>query len=193
MLSAEDYLDALLALLPPGAVWSRDAIEDIEQFLRGLANELYLVDSRGQELLLESDPRFTSEMLPDWEAASGLPGPCGIHSTTIRERREAVVRLFVSAGSLSRQFYIDLAEVLGFPGAVITDYTADDGAADDDVDGDDWFFTWRLSVPRGPLYQFDVMDSVDQSLGEASPADRLECFFNRLKPAHTIVRIVYTT
>lgn len=88
------YLDQLKALLPPGAAWSRALGAIIGRPIEAMAEGLARVHARAQQLLTESDPRETLEMLPDWERIMGLPDPCAGPSPTIEQRRAQVLARF---------------------------------------------------------------------------------------------------
>jgi len=72
-------------------------------------------------LEVESDPRYTIELLPDWERNWGLPDPCVKEPTTVGERRLALLQRMTMIGAQSRQFFIDLAASLGYT-ITITEY-----------------------------------------------------------------------
>ena len=64
------------------------------------------VDGRAADLLeIESDPRTTVELLPDWERAWGLPDPCFPNATSIAERQNMLVLVMTLLGGQSRAFY----------------------------------------------------------------------------------------
>lgn len=80
------YFSALLDLLPQGLAWTREPDSTLGKTCRGLAEYWGFVDSRAADLLeIESDPRTTIELLPDWERAWGLPDPCFPPGTKIVE------------------------------------------------------------------------------------------------------------
>src|SRR5215831_18041119 len=110
-----DYAQAFLALLPTGPAWPRHAWSTLAQTVFGLADYWGFVDGRAADLLeIESDPRSTVELLPDWERNWGLPDPCYSAPQTISERQFALVQRMTLLGSQSRQFYIDFAKQLGY-------------------------------------------------------------------------------
>jgi uncharacterized protein YmfQ (DUF2313 family) len=90
-LTAEAYRDQLLALLPSGAIWTRDPDSVLGQLLMALAEELARAGERLEDLLDEADPRTTFEMLTDWEALCGLPDECYGDADTLAQRRAAVL------------------------------------------------------------------------------------------------------
>ena len=70
---------------------------------------------------MESDPRSTVELLPDWERNWGLPDPCYEEPQSIAERQLALVMRMTMEGGQSRQFFIDVAAMIGYT-ITITEY-----------------------------------------------------------------------
>lgn len=71
------YGEQFLTFLPQGQAWPRDPGSTLVNACLGLAHYYGFVDGRAADLLeIESDPRITVELLPDWEKAWGLPDPC---------------------------------------------------------------------------------------------------------------------
>ena len=90
--SGEDYYEAMMALLPQGQAWPRAIELTLSMTIRGLADYWGFVDGRAADLLeIESDPRKTVELLPDWERNWGLPDPCFLSATSIPERQRILV------------------------------------------------------------------------------------------------------
>ena len=69
--SEDDYVQLLSALLPPGPAWSS---EDVA--IKGAAPSLLRVHQRAEDLMLELDPRTTTELINRWEKCCGLPDEC---------------------------------------------------------------------------------------------------------------------
>ena len=69
--SNDDYVQLLGALLPPGPAWSVDDVA-----ISGAAPSLLRAHQRGDELMLEIDPRTTTELIDRWERCCGLPDEC---------------------------------------------------------------------------------------------------------------------
>jgi uncharacterized protein YmfQ (DUF2313 family) len=114
--AGEDYRDAFLALLPQGQAWpKRSLTSTLWQACDGLCNYWGFVDGRAADLLeVESDPRSTQELLPDWERNFGLPDPCYSTPQTIGDRQKALVQRMTTEGGQSRQFFLDLAATAGY-------------------------------------------------------------------------------
>jgi uncharacterized protein YmfQ (DUF2313 family) len=113
--SGEDYAEIFAGALPTGPAWPRDPDSIPMRIVDGLMRTWGDVDGRIDDLLTrESDPRFTFEMLPDWEAALGLPDPCLTEPETIPDRRTAVVNRLTIEGGQSRAFFIGAAAAIGY-------------------------------------------------------------------------------
>jgi len=113
--SADDYAEAFADLHPTGPAWPRDDDEALTEITRGLAAIWGQVDARAADLLfIETDPRLTLELLPDWERAFGLPDACSTEAQTLPVRRDALLRKLTTLNRVDRQFYIDLATALGY-------------------------------------------------------------------------------
>jgi uncharacterized protein YmfQ (DUF2313 family) len=87
--SAAAYGRMLRGLLPP-ARWKLVPGGILYEVLEAAAEELARVDGRGIDLLAESDPRRSSDLLPDFEEMLELAS-----SGTFAERRARVVALLI--------------------------------------------------------------------------------------------------
>ena len=75
--SAGDYASAIENELPTGEAWSRDPDGGLMRWVDGCAQIWGDVAAAAALLLVtEADSRFTTQLLPDWERAFGLPDPC---------------------------------------------------------------------------------------------------------------------
>jgi uncharacterized protein YmfQ (DUF2313 family) len=114
--SGDDYTQAFLQLLPQGQAWPREVDSTLARTCDGLAQYWGWVDGRAGDLLeRESDPRFTIELLPDWERAWGLPDPCFPNATTIGERQRMLWLAMTLLGAQSRAWFKWVADWIGFP------------------------------------------------------------------------------
>jgi uncharacterized protein YmfQ (DUF2313 family) len=120
--SGSDYTQAFLALLPQGQAWPRHFDSLLVQVCKGLCEYWGFVDKRAADLLeIESDPRTTVELLPDWERNWGLPDPCYTAPQSMYERQLALVMRMTMLGAQSREFFIGIAAQLGYT-ITITEY-----------------------------------------------------------------------
>jgi hypothetical protein len=90
MALAEAYARMMAALLPPSRMWRLDASAVLAKLLLASSDELERVDGRSADLIEESDPRTTDELLPDFERMFRLSS-----SGTLAERRARVVALTI--------------------------------------------------------------------------------------------------
>ena len=195
ILSADDYLAHLQALLPPGPAWPRAADAALTRQLAGLALELARVDARAAAVVEEADPRTTAELLLDWERVAGLPDPCVVTAgdeQTTAQRRDALAARLTLLGAQTPAYYLALAGALGYA-ITITEFHA--GSVEDDVDyalyGTDWNFAWQVDAALATVVELTVEDGVGDALATWGNA-MLECVITRFKPAHTLPIFAYT-
>lgn len=202
------YLSLLYDLLPRGQAWIRNTQSMLSRILGVAAAELARVHSRALDLLDEADPRTASEMLTDWERATGLPDTCSAVSTTIQERRMAVHQKWISRGGQSNHYWHDLAARLGYKieitehrpficgasecGGGIYEYPFSNiliGLTDDLTIR----FIWRILVkgPRVTWFQCGASECGIDPLAKITVAADLECQIRKLMPAHTQLIFAY--
>lgn len=192
-MTADDYTQQLQALLPEGAAWPRDADAVLTKLLAGLAEELARVDSRAEDLLRESDPRRTAELLTDWERVVALPGPCDALAPTLQERRNQLVAKLTSIGGQSRAYFIGLAAALGYEITIIefNPFRAGFSHAGDFLTNDTWLHWWMVNAPATTVVHFRAGESAAGEPLASWGEERLECPIRDQKPAHTGVAFSY--
>jgi uncharacterized protein YmfQ (DUF2313 family) len=110
-----DYAEAMQALLPLGQAWPRGNDSVLMKVVRGLTRIWGDFEIRASKLLeMESDPRSTIELLPDWERNWGLPDPCYAEPQSVAERHLALVMRMTMEGAQSREFFIEVAAQIGY-------------------------------------------------------------------------------
>lgn len=205
----DDYLSFFQALLPPGAAWTRDAKAELTKVLDFFAGEFAKIHSRALDLLNESDPRSTIEMLADWEHVAGLPDSCSYGTAdTVQERRLALVQKITGRGGQSAKYFVELAETLGYEieilenrpftcgisecglGKALGAYSAQLHQLSDKLDVR---YFWKVLVkgPRVTWFQCGASECGKDPFAKITRAEDLECIFQRLKPAHTALTIAY--
>lgn len=178
-LAADQYLAQLQALMPPGAAWTREPDANLTRLLAAIAEEFARVDKRAEELLTESDPYTTSELLPDWERVFDLPNLCLYAvSQTVSQRRLALVAKMSSVDDLSKQFFINLSAAVGYTITI-----------DENVDGSP--FKWRVNSAGVSITDFTVGASVVGDPLREWGDELLECTVRSYQPAHTEVLFAY--
>lgn len=197
-----DYAKAFLNLLPRGIAWPRvPSTGVLPTVTRGLAQIFGYVDDRAADLLeVETDPTKTTELLPEWERAWGLPDICiPIPPSDEPTRRFNLVQKITLLGEQSRAFFIargvDYGETVTIrehapylcgvssvgdttnwtpPNLILTD--------------DPVHYRWQLGVPETRFYW---VVKITVLLASFKGAD-LFCLLRRWKPAHTEVIFDYS-
>lgn len=189
-----DYRDALAGLLPTGAAWPKDSGSTLMLLLMALGAEFERLNARAAQLLAETIPSSTTELLHDWERNFGLPEECVVAAQTVLERRMAFEAKLTSMGGQSRAFFIQLAATLGYGTVTIDEFTSSAAATSAGITftGDEWAHIWRVNLTTG-------VNIVPFRVGAGSAGEPLrsfgneiiECQFNDLKPAHTRLVFAY--
>jgi uncharacterized protein YmfQ (DUF2313 family) len=176
-MTKDDYKQQLIALMPTGGIWpSHQVVNNLARLIDALAEELARIDARALELMEEAFPNTAVELLPDWERVAGLPGACTGELGTLQQRHSALMGVLTIERSLSQQYYIDLALRLGF--VITIAETAN--------------FTWQVTAAQdvnAVYFRVDISAIGDPLVQSAT--NLLECVFQALKPAHTIVTFNY--
>lgn len=191
---AEDYERQLLALVPPGAAWQAEPSSRLRAVLRAMAEEMARIDSRGDVLVAESDPRTTNELLFDWERIAGLPDACeGIGANIDVRRSQLLLRVAGTTGQ-TPQYYIDVAARLGYEITVdeLMAYEAGHLFNGVEITTDEWVFVWRVNAPETTIRQSVCGTAVCGDRIRTWGNELLECVIDRLKPAHTHVLYSYS-
>ena len=129
-------------------------------------------ETSAEKLLQEMFPDTTTELIEECERVLGIvPDP----GDTLDVRRERVLSKVREVGGLSKDYFIKLAEALGYTVEIeeIVPFMAGWSAAGDRLYVEDAVFCWKVRV-----------------YGVTSAPD-LEAKFNALKPAHTYVFFEY--
>ncbi|WP_313021375.1 YmfQ family protein [Atlantibacter hermannii] len=187
----DDYVNLLSSLLPPGPAWSAD-----DPAIAGAAPSLRRVHERGNALMLEIDPRTTTELINRWEKCCGLPDECIPSGTqTIRQRQQRLDAKVNLTGDINEEFYLQQLAALGKPDATITRY--DKGpfnctsACTAGVYSNDWRYYWQVNMPAGTdttwMTCVDNCESAIRTWGDTVA----ECVISKLCPSHTYVIFKY--
>ena len=191
-MTTDDYLAQLQALLPQGPAWPRDAGATLTKLLRAMADELARVDSRAGQLIDETDPRTTNELLADWKRVAGLPDSCVTAAQSTAQRRAALHAKLTTLGGQSTAYFIALAASLGYT-VTITEF--EQHTVVDDVEhplySHPWQFAWQINAPQDTVGTLSVTDTVADPLAWWGN-ELLECVIRRIKPAHTHVLFAYS-
>lgn len=162
--TTEHYRDQMLALRPRGYAWMQALNSVWAKMFMALAEEFRRIEERAYDLLTdEADPRNTTELLPEWEQAYGLPDECSPAGSTVSERQAALVARIVATGGQSISYFTEVAEALGFT-ITITEYNSHN--VEDDVDepiyGDDWQFAMTIATGESEANSAALVCTIDR-------------------------------
>lgn len=175
-----DYSRLLHRVSPRGKAWARTvAAFGLKLFYNAMGEELARLNARLLDLLEESDPRTTTELIDGWERNLDLPDVCDpTPPTTLADRREAVTVKLIARGGSQAGLLAVVISAAGYDSTEIqlgTMFRADTSASDERAyDDEDWafvWFVWRLTTP---------------SQGWA----RLQCLLDRIKPSPSLVNLI---
>lgn len=197
------YKELLINLLPKGRLWSPKDQPVFSDLLESTAQELCRVDDRRQQMILEVDPRTTSESLDTWENVMGLPDECTPDGQTPAERQNQIVQKLTNIGGLSKTFYEFVGAQLGFTIVVENqlNFVAGRARAGDSltnyfnrhfVAGSvagtflteiGWRYVFAIDVPITAAEHFVAGSEAGDPIRSFSN-QLIECTIKKLKPAH---------
>ena len=192
MKTSTHYLRLLQSLLPQGAAWNKEEGSSLSEFLFGQAEEFSRVDGRSDDLLVEKDTRYSSELLIDHEIDLGLPGECSPESQTIAERRLAAHTKLITLGQQNPAYFIELAAAYGWM-ITINEFSpmwCGVGVAGDMCGDQDVIFYWEVVIfyTGDDIIYFTAGSSeAGDALSFLPAASSLICMLNKYKPAHTTI------
>ena len=193
-LLAADFLRAFQALLPRGLVWPRDPDAVQTRALAALMPTYERQAARAANLLVDSFPATTIELLPEWESTLGLPDPCAGVAPTIAQRRAQVTARFAGRGGQSVDYFITFAANLGFPIA-ITEFTPYRCGMPlgRPMNGEAWAFAWQVNAASVNVHRFTLgTDACGEPFATFGNAV-LECELRRVAPAHATLIFSYSS
>ena len=191
--SATDYLRLLQALLPKGKAWNREEGSVLTEFLHGEGEEFARVDSRSDDLLIERDTRYATELLTDHEIDLGLPDECSPDSQTIQERRLAAHSKLIALGQQNPAYFIELALAYGWT-VTITEYTpcwCGVGDCGDPCGDQENIFYWKVTIEFGGggyvVYALSGSSECGDWIAYIPGSTAMVCSLEKYKPAHTVL------
>lgn len=186
-----DYFLMLEKLLPRGPAWSSH-----DKLLEGLAPAFAAVQERANDLIKESDPRQTVELIERWEACCGLPDSCSVPGTeTLSQRQQRLNAKVNAVGGITEDFYLEVLADLGYPDATITTFSGNNflctSPCTNSLYSDDWNFYWQVNfTDTTNISEMTCASQCTESLriwGDPIA----ECVIDKLCPSHTIVLFSY--
>ncbi|WP_175829726.1 YmfQ family protein [Burkholderia cepacia] len=187
--SASDFTSALMALMPRGLAWPRDPYSVMGKTIATLAPIWSRHVTANNYLLVDAFPSTTVELLPEWEAALGLPDPCAGESPSLAQRQAQVVARFTNSGGASISYFVSYAKNLGFDVTIseFTPFRVGQHSAGHSVGVEGWAHTWRVNAPSTTINYFRASRSAAGEPLASWGNSVLLCEMNSLKPAHTLV------
>lgn len=193
ILTADDFLSALHALLPSGRAWFKDPDSIQTKTLQGAAPTFVRQTARSNNLLIDGFPSTTNELLPEWEESLGLPDPCAGESPTLQQRRAQVVARFANVGGQSAAYFVQFASNLGYEISVVSYAPARAGQArcGDADNSEDWAHAWSVQLPISTVtYARASQSTAGEPLAVWGNAV-LQCELAAFKPAQTTIIFQY--
>lgn len=192
-LNDTDYLRQFQALLPPGPAWPRGDDATLTRLFGALAVGLARVDQRARQLIDESDPRTTVELLADWERVAGLPEPLQALASTLQQRRGELVSKVTALGGQSIAYFVAYAAKLGFPIAIaeFSPWRMGMTRMGSPLGGPEWAYAWAVDAGPVNITSFRMGLSAMGEPLQIWGNDVLEASLRRVAPAHTLVIFRY--
>ncbi len=166
---------------------------NLRKVLIGLACEFIRFKDKVNEVYSEYDPNITTSLIEEWEAFVGIPDDCFNNTGGLEERRENILLKLAGVNATTEKQFEDIAAALGF--------TID---VSNGVDTSTLPLTLPFVLIDTATAPFAIVVTLDASLdpsglpltlpfklGSQGPLI-LECLFNKLKPANTIVVFRYS-
>lgn len=131
-------------------------------------------------LVEELDPRSTTTLLPEWEAAYGLPGNSLIDAVTVQDRRTALVGKINATGGLSKPYFTSVLAAAGYQAVIDQprEFQAGVGRAGD-----------RIYKAGACVWYFRVRLRKGGQLVSAANKARVAAWLNDSKPAYSFFNI----
>lgn len=192
----EKCRNLVLALFPSGRAWNKGKGGVLFALASAIAEEVCRANDRVAGIIDEVDPRTTNELLENWERILGLPDECTELAESIEERRQIVVAKLILRGTQNKQFYVDLANALGYMISVsdiveFDVFRVNQNDVGDPINGLEWVHAWSITAPENVERVFRASQNrVGERLLEFGD-DILECVIEKNKPAHTSVLFQY--
>ncbi len=193
MANSENYRDLILKLLPRGRAWTRDSDSWTFKFAWAMGEEFARLDARVRRLLKEIDPRYSDELLPEFEREYGLPDECSVISSDIDQRRRDLIAQITASGGQSAQYFIDIFEEAGTPITITYSEPLRVGdRAGSRVRSRGYRHIWNVNIPSDSFNYFTVGTGVaGDYLVTVSNDTNVVCFLNKNKPAHTVINYTF--
>lgn len=189
MITRQQYAQAFIQLLPLGLLFETDQESTLYQLILAICANYEIFDTFTDEFMTEVYPDTTTELLIDWETEFGLPDECSQADDTIETRRKLLMAKYNALGGQTAAYYIMLAAYLGYT-ITITEFTGfrtNINRTNDVLYGEDWQWVWQVNCSlTNAVYFRTNLSTTNEPLIDYGN-ERLICFMNKYKPAHTEV------
>lgn len=192
-----DALETIQAHFPLGEFWNavRMPGKKLYRLLQAFANAYEDMNEALCRLATELNPFKTTELLPEWETACGLPDPCLPKANTIEQRRAQVILRLSKRRWSTEQDWHDLAALFGLTIRITQGWRVQQPALFERC-LDAWFFDFKrlgrfyvyvdimtgCGEPTGFDYDFDYnFDTISEQCG------LFQCMLDRVKPACVVI------
>lgn len=200
-LTAEDFNQALLALLPRGRAWPKEQGATLPEMVSFVGPTFERSTARANQLIVDAFPATSMALLATWEALLGLPDPCAGPATTLADRQAQVVAKLVGVGGLTPANIIAFAARFGYT-ITITEQAPADGTLTQIVagftagspvvaDSGNDIFTYIVTAPLATSAHFVAGSRAGEPLASWGNTV-LECVMAEVRPAHCTVTFAYT-
>lgn len=174
-----DHLLTLQQLLPQGDAWNQTNPETIMYgVLASQAIGLNNIEQQITDFLVELHPGLSTELLAEWLTELGLPGTCAAAPETDDEKRALAWATLTQTGGASKAYFIALAKRLGYTIGISNNYPAQP-------------FVWTVTTPLERIITARHGEARHANKYITRSAGAIECVFENLKPAHTLIEWKY--
>jgi uncharacterized protein YmfQ (DUF2313 family) len=186
-----NHAELLRRLLPPGAYDLTAPNLSAELDAEGAALDAAL--ESGNRLLNEVDPTTAYSTLGDWERVTGLAQQAVDLGLSIEQRQAAVAAKWYGRGGFSIPYFIRMAEIFGFPGATVTEFTpmTCNSTCNDALYSEADRFCWQMNLSvNGGMFIATCNSPCDAALGSWGTG-AVESAIRTQRLAHTSVIFNY--
>lgn len=183
-LTDADYESLLARLMPRGKLLSvvlTGATDGLSLVVGALANELVIAHNRIRDLLDESDPSTTTELLDAWERNLSLPDPTDPNPPTSTADRQALAHAkLIGRGGTQLSTLLDVIEAAGYDNVEVQQpvlFRPGFSTTDSRVYDESWmpvWYVWRATTPaQGWERLIALLDRIKHSWTEVRAIDGL--------------------
>lgn len=187
MITKEQYAQAFIQLMPLGLLFEIDDSTQLYKLILAICANYEIFDAYCDNFLQEIYPDTTQQLLTDWEAEYGLPDECSQPDDTTETRRKLLLAKYNALGGQTAAYYIKLALYLGYV-ITITEFTTfrtNINKTNDVLYGEAWKWVWQVNCTSTTgIYFRTNLSTTNEKLIDFGN-ERLICFLEKYKPAHT--------